>query len=335
MKRFTLLTLISLMLMAFAATAMAQPVPCQTAKIKSFDFLVDTSGSMMMPHAAAKKIKIVLAREALSAVNARIPELGYTGSIRTFAGNRQIVAQQAYNRAAFQAGFNRLRDTRDVFGVLTPMGDAINHWSRAVYAGLPAPAAVIIVSDGENNIGSDPLSAAMAARAANPGLVFHVISVADARDTAGRAVLQAIAALGGGVFVNATDLVAADGVAATKFVRDVFCAPTRTIVLRSVQFAFDSAVITPQSAAVLDELAKMLGNNTRIVISGHTCSIGSPQYNLALSERRAAAVRSHLVARGVPAGNVTAQGFGLTNPKFDNRTEEGRRLNRRAEIDFR
>jgi OOP family OmpA-OmpF porin len=121
---------------------------------------------------------------------------------------------------------------------------------------------------------------------------------------------------------------------ADLFVRNVFC--SLSLVLRSVQFAFDSSVINKESAAVLDELASMLrGRNSAITISGHTCNIGSAQYNQGLSERRAAAVKAYLVKQGIPADSMATRGYGLTQPKFDNSTEEGRRLNRRAEIDFR
>jgi len=331
MKRFTLLTLVSLMLIAFAATATAAQPVCQSAKIKSFDFLVDDSGSMMMNHKRTGTVKIVMARTALQAVNARIPELGYTGSIRTFAPTRQILAQQTYNRAAFQAGFNRLRDTGEVFNRLTPMGDGIAHWSKAVYAGLPKPTAVIIVSDGENNRGSDPLAAAQAAIAANPELTFHVISVADSKQ--GQDTLNAIAKLKNGANVPAENLVPKSA-HVDQFVQDVFCGAR--IVLRSVQFAFDSAVINKESAAVLDELASMLKkDNMGIIISGHTCNIGTAAYNQGLSERRAASVKAYLVKQGIADNRMTTRGFGLTQPKFDNSKEEGRRLNRRAEIDLR
>jgi len=332
MKRFTLMTLVSLMLVAFAVTATAAQPICQSAKIKSFDFLVDDSGSMMMPHKRAGQIKMIMARTALLAVNERIPELGYTGSVRTFAPNRQLVAQQTYNRGAFAAGFNRLRDTGEVFGRLTPMGDGIAAWTKSVYASLPAPAAVILVSDGENNRGSDPLAAARAAIAANPDLTFHVISVADTKE--GQATLDSIAKLKNGTTMLAENLVPRSA-HVDEFVRAVFCGAR--IVLRSVQFAFDSAVINRESAAVLDELANILRKegNPAIMISGHTCNIGSAAYNQGLSERRSAAVKAYLVKQGLPANNINTRGFGLTQPKFDNSTEEGRRLNRRAEIDFR
>ena len=335
MKRFTMMTLVSLMLMAFAATAMAaQPVNCQNPKVQSFDFLLDYSGSMMMFHKQMAENKFKLAKTALHLVNERIPELGYTGSVHTFAADQEVVAPQTYNRAVFQNGFDSLNATYQVFGRLTPMGDGIAHWTNALYAGMPSPAAVIIVSDGENNRGTDPLAAAQAALAANPGLVFHIISLADTHD--GQMLLDSIANLrpGESVSVRAENLLDHEEVV-DKFVIDIFCTSGR-LVLRSVQFALGSAEITRDSASVLDELANILsGRNSSITISGHTCTLGSEQLNQRLSERRAASVKAYLVKKGIPADSMSTRGYGFHQPKFDNSTEEGRRLNRRAEIDFR
>ncbi|MDR1946676.1 MAG: OmpA family protein [Desulfovibrio sp.] len=339
MKRFSLLFLVTIMLTAFAASAMAvQPVACQQARIQSFDFLLDYSGSMMMFHKQLGENKFKLAKAALKRVNDRIPELGYTGSVNIFGASTvsktsTVVPQQSYNRAAFQKGFDSLKATYEVFARLTPLGDAIQGLAGSLYAGLPSPSAVILVSDGENNRGVDPVAAAQAAISANPGLVFHIISLADSPK--GEAVLEAIANLKPreSVFVRAQNLIDHD-IIADGFTTEVFCAGG-SIVLRSVQFALGSAAITSESAAVLNEVAKILSSNKADVsIAGHTCSIGSEQVNQVLSERRAAAVKSYLVKKGIPAGSITTRGYGKDNPKYDNSTEQGRRLNRRAEIDF-
>jgi len=328
--------LAGLMMLAFAATAMAAPAPlnCGTAKVQSFDFLLDYSGSMMMKHKHLAENKFELAKIVLRRVNDRIPELGYTGSIHTFAGNKTVVAPQTYNRGVFGKGFASLKDTYEVFNRLTPMGDGINYWSRAQYSSMPSPAAVIIVSDGENNRGADPLSAAQAALSANPGLVFHVISLADTQK--GQAVLDSISALrpGASVSVMAENLLDHDEVV-DKFVFDVFCGHGG-IVLRSIQFALNSAEITRESAAILNEVANILKQrNSSVEVAGHTCSIGGDVPNQRLSERRADSVKAYLVKHGIPAATITTRGYGKTMPKYDNSTDEGRRMNRRAEIDWR
>ena len=122
-----------------------------------------------------------------------------------------------------------------------------------------------------------------------------------------------------------------------KFVADVFYTygGSDKIVLRSVQFEFDSDKITHASAAILDEVSGIIKNQTKHVqIDGHTCNIGTVPYNQGLSERRAASVKRYLESRGVSGSMMSTAGFGMKSPKYDNSTEEGRRLNRRAEIDF-
>ena len=67
-------------------------------------------------------------------------------------------------------------------------------------------------------------------------------------------------------------------------------------------------------------------------IEGHTCSIGTAEYNLALGERRATAVRDYLTSRGVTADRLRTVTYGEERPKHDNAREETRRLNRRAAL---
>ncbi|PYR77310.1 MAG: peptidoglycan-associated lipoprotein [Acidobacteria bacterium] len=72
--------------------------------------------------------------------------------------------------------------------------------------------------------------------------------------------------------------------------------------------------------------------NVRIEIEGHTCNIGTAEYNLALGERRATSVREYLVSRGVGADRMRTVSYGEERPKYDNSREETRRLNRRAAL---
>jgi len=69
-----------------------------------------------------------------------------------------------------------------------------------------------------------------------------------------------------------------------------------------------------------------------MVIEGHTCNIGTAEYNLALGDRRASSVRDYLVSRGIPASRLETRSFGEERPKYDNAREETRRLNRRAAL---
>ena len=70
----------------------------------------------------------------------------------------------------------------------------------------------------------------------------------------------------------------------------------------------------------------------KVVIEGHTCSMGTDAYNQKLSERRAKAVYDYLVKKGVNAAKLSTVGLGETQPMADNKTESGRELNRRVEF---
>ena len=101
-----------------------------------------------------------------------------------------------------------------------------------------------------------------------------------------------------------------------------------------VHFAFDSAGLTAQGRAVLDdEIATLKANpNMKVELAGHTCSIGSEAYNQKLSERRAKSAYNYLVSNGIAAERLTMVGYGETRPAFSNDTEEGRSKNRRVEL---
>ena len=101
-----------------------------------------------------------------------------------------------------------------------------------------------------------------------------------------------------------------------------------------VHFDLDQYTLLPDALRILDEaVTAMQANATlRLEIEGYTCNIGTAEYNLALGERRAAAVRSYLVSRGISADRLRTVSYGEEKPKFDNTREETRRLNRRASL---
>ncbi len=67
-------------------------------------------------------------------------------------------------------------------------------------------------------------------------------------------------------------------------------------------------------------------------IEGHTDSVGTRPYNLALSQRRAQSVVEYLVNKGIDPTRLSSQGFGMEKPIASNKTEEGRSQNRRVEM---
>jgi outer membrane protein OmpA-like peptidoglycan-associated protein len=105
-------------------------------------------------------------------------------------------------------------------------------------------------------------------------------------------------------------------------------------VLIGVNFETGKAVLTPESAAILDRVAQSLvaRDTVRVEVVGHTDSTGSISVNRRLSTARAEAVRKYLVSQGVSEDRLTARGAGPDEPLASNDTAEGRAQNRRVEL---
>jgi outer membrane protein OmpA-like peptidoglycan-associated protein len=99
-----------------------------------------------------------------------------------------------------------------------------------------------------------------------------------------------------------------------------------------VLFEFDSYRLRPEMLPRLDPVLAMLKGQPDVAlqIEGHTCNIGTAEYNLALGERRARAVRDYLVQRGISPDRLSTVTYGEERPAHDNSQPQTRRLNRRA-----
>jgi outer membrane protein OmpA-like peptidoglycan-associated protein len=107
-------------------------------------------------------------------------------------------------------------------------------------------------------------------------------------------------------------------------------------VAHDILFEFNSDVLTGEYDKTLAELVTFLHQPpefTKVLVEGHTDSVGSEAYNLNLSQRRANAIKNYLVEHfQVPESKVEAQGFGSSKPIADNGNYQGRQLNRRVEF---
>jgi outer membrane protein OmpA-like peptidoglycan-associated protein len=107
------------------------------------------------------------------------------------------------------------------------------------------------------------------------------------------------------------------------------------IALYGIFFDFDKADVKPESKPALEEIAKLLRNNPgmNLYVVGHTDMQGSLPYNMSLSERRAKAIVDALVRDYSIAGTrLTGAGVGPLAPVSTNKTDGGRKLNRRVEL---
>lgn len=109
----------------------------------------------------------------------------------------------------------------------------------------------------------------------------------------------------------------------------------RIVISEQVKFQTETALLLPDSAAILREVARVLREHPEIVsleVAGHTDATGSAEYNRTLSEDRARAVSEWLIAHGVERSRLQARGYGQERPLGDNATEAGRARNRRVEF---
>ncbi|CAN2039300.1 OmpA-OmpF porin, OOP family [Candidatus Magnetomoraceae bacterium gMMP-15] len=102
-----------------------------------------------------------------------------------------------------------------------------------------------------------------------------------------------------------------------------------------INFDYNSALIRPESFALLDEYIKALSGGLAVfefIIAGHTDSIGSNAYNQNLSEKRAASVQNYLISKGIDSKRLKIKAHGELDPIASNSDDEGRAMNRRVEF---
>jgi outer membrane protein OmpA-like peptidoglycan-associated protein len=106
------------------------------------------------------------------------------------------------------------------------------------------------------------------------------------------------------------------------------------IVLNNVFFEYNKSDLRNSSTGELKRVVELMNENPTLVLemSGHTDNVGSDEYNLNLSERRASAVKDWLVGNGIDAKRLESVGYGESKPADTNSTDEGRARNRRTEM---
>lgn len=172
------------------------------------------------------------------------------------------------------------------------------------------------------------------------GVVAGMITGDDSRERKKRALILggvgAIAGGGVGIYMDNQEMKLRQTLENTgvKVVRD---GDNITLVMPgNITFAVDSAEINANFYEILDSVALVLKEyrKTMVEVAGHTDSTGASEYNQSLSERRANSVSAYLRSREVFADRLITVGGGENYPVASNDTDEGRRLNRRVEINI-
>lgn len=122
-------------------------------------------------------------------------------------------------------------------------------------------------------------------------------------------------------------------VSAGEMAKDI--AASGSVALYGIHFDTNSATVKPESDPTLQEIAKLLKGNPamRLLVVGHTDNVGTFEFNMDLSQRRAASVVQELVSKhGVDAKRLTPVGVSFASPVASNNTEDGRGKNRRVQL---
>ena len=335
MKKVSILAGVLALLLCWGGVAAAHQTLGAHLKCQdSFLFLVDYSGSMMMTHKVFKEEKIDVAKQVMAKINAKLPSLAYNAGLFTFSPKSTVVAAGPWDRAAMNKGIWSLKNGQAIVGRNTPMGNDFAAQASAISA-LPGKTAIILLSDGDCNLGKNPVASVQAIYAANPNATVHIVNLADTKK--GDAVLKKIAALkAGSVLAEATELLAVEELAA-KFVKQVFCyeagQPNDIATLRSIHFAVGKFNLDKVATATLDHYAAVLKTrpDEQLSIFGWADVTGNKKANQTLSENRAKAVKNYLEKAGVKNKIIIESGRGVSY-YYDNSTAQGRFMNRRAEI---
>jgi outer membrane protein OmpA-like peptidoglycan-associated protein len=110
-----------------------------------------------------------------------------------------------------------------------------------------------------------------------------------------------------------------------------------------IRFTFSSEILFPTNSSYLnDNSTKSIADVTkiikeqpierRILVEGHSDKTGTPEYNQWLSEKRAVSVKKYMASLGLDSNKIRTVGAGDTKPVADNKTKEGRSINRRVEV---
>lgn len=337
-------------------------------KIESFVIILDASASMEDEYTGTVNkghSKFTVAKDIVIRMNNTLPEIDVNSALVTFGHgffkhlDKTFIVYELEKHTR-----NRLENALNEATIpqgCSPAGNAIKD-AKNLLLTSGGQNAVILVSDGEQLIGS-PLSKVQDLNEMYGDRVcLYTIFVGNTAE--GKEELRELAReVKCGFSVTADEIASSENMA--EFVKRVFLTaiPIQDIdsdgdgvcdkddecpdtpkgasvdsrgcwVVKGVTFDYKKWDIKEEFDSNLSNIVYVLQKNPdmNIRIEGHTDNIGSMEYNIDLSQKRAQAVKDYLVVKGINESRISIMGFGYKKPIAPNDTEEGRALNRRAEI---
>ena len=314
----------------------------------NFIILYDSSSSMADPYGNTSMKEIEAEKQILTEKISTLPELDWQAGIYTFTpgvmsmGNlKPYLEMRTYNKAEFAETVSALPVKPS--GSTRLKGGLVG--LESVLEKLQGKTVVFVFTDGQySSQPGFPSPGSTAKRLAETyDVCFQVIST-DKDKAQYKAVMNIAAASSCSGTIKFGKLLGhpewmTDILFRVEYkAKSAVAAPPEKVVgwtRGDVLFAFDKSNIDEKAAKELIELTIFLNENKgkRVVLAGHTDNLGSEEYNLKLSQRRAESARTYLVEKmGIDASRITLSWFGKSDPAVGNDTEEGRSKNRRVTI---
>ncbi|NOQ67061.1 MAG: OmpA family protein [Desulfobacterales bacterium] len=331
-------------------------------KIDSFLIIQDASSSMSERAAgttASYESKLAQSKDLVRCLNDTLPDnfdvnAGLRGLGPFHSEKGLIYGMTGYTKAGLDSAILSIGGT----GGITPMANSLINGSYDLLD-KPGKKAVIIFSDGVNTDAASPAAAAASMKEMHGNnICIYTVLLGD--DPKGKVVMEQIAAAGkcgfaidGSAISSEETFYLGDAQGMDKFVTEVFLAkvikkpapvmkkpapvmkkPVEKITMTLYfEFDFDKAVVRPEyhddATKIADSMNKYPEAN--LLLEGHTDEIGTEEYNMTLSRRRANNVKMYLVEKfNVDASRISTVGYGKSNPIASNDTDAGRQRNRRV-----
>ncbi len=309
------------------------PGPGEVLKVDQVMILADVTGSTR-EHRVFQQEK-----NLLKAFVGAMPDMAYQMGFSSFAGGSESDWMQVPLRSGTLDALKDCADHLRYLGGTTPLHQGVLV-TGSEFEGQTGRSALVVFSDGRTHPHERVLNACEAIAKAHDGeLCIYTVNVGFS--DSGKVLLGDMTRVTGcGHAWQASEVDTSEGMDA--MVREIFfgpgSAPTiveqRIVLPNEILFDFDKSVLKPQGKAALDQLVAEIRAHTleRLAIEGHTCDLGSSQYNMDLSQRRANSVKAYLVEHGIDGSRITTEAYGETRPAVPNTSEANRKQNRRAEF---
>ena len=316
--------------------------------VDNFIVLFDASRSMADTYPASGTQKIEAAKEILRQQNAILPDLGWNAGLYTYTPWKSYYDMAAYDKAAYGSAIDSLPSTRTAGEWVqnrTPLADGIDRLDPLL-SSLSGKTAVFIFTDGSYQRIEPkklwPMDAIKKVAEKHPDTCFYFVSSAKPgkqlnllNDMAGVNSCSRVIPFDD-VYNN--PVYGAGLLYLVKSGTEVVTTTEKRFVgveVGDVNFEFAKADIEMQYASELDKLGKFLQEHPKaaVALAGFTDSIGTEEYNLYLSQRRAESVANYLKQNfNIGSDRIATFWYGKTNPIADNSTPQGRAKNRRVEV---